>query len=349
MDSTLVVRQLMDRDTCTYTYLLIDPETRLGALIDPVKEWVDRDLELITELGVELLYVLETHVHADHVTSAGIIRQKTGAKIAYGTAADVKAIDLSLVDGATLPLGGYEIRVLATPGHTDGCLSYYVDGMVFTGDALLIRGCGRTDFQQGDPARLYASITEKLFSLPDDTVVYPAHDYNGRMSSSIGEEKRWNPRVGQHKSRDEFIAIMKNLNLDLPKKINEAVPANLSCGIHFDPRRYVHEDFSMDDLHKVWQSLPDNELIVDNRSPEEYEIGHVPGSRNIPFGTELQHVDELKQYARVYLHCRSGRRAQTAFTNLSIVGLNNLVCIGHSGMPNWVLAGYPVETGGEEG
>ncbi|MBI3773169.1 MAG: MBL fold metallo-hydrolase [Gammaproteobacteria bacterium] len=339
----MIVRQLMDRDTCTYTYLLIDPETRQGALIDPVKEWVDRDLELIVELGVELLYVLETHVHADHVTSAGIIRQKTGAKIVYSAAADVKAIDVPIHDGDTLMISDHVIKALATPGHTDGCVSYLIDGAVFTGDALLIRGCGRTDFQQGNPSSLYTSITSKLFSLPEDTIVYPAHDYNGRMSSTIGEEKKWNPRIGQGKSHEAFVALMNNLNLELPKRINEAVPANLGVGIHFDPRRYVHEEFSMADLHKVWQARPANTLIVDSRTPEEYEIGHVPGSRNIPFGTEVQHIDELRKFEKVYLYCRSGRRAQTAFTNLTIVGLNNLVCVGHSGMPHWVLAGYPVE------
>lgn len=344
MGATLIVRQLMDRDTCTYTYLLIDPETRQGALIDPVKEWVDRDLKLVAELGVELLYVLETHVHADHVTSAGIVRQQTGARIVYGAAADVKAIDVPVHDGETLTIGGHAIKALATPGHTDGCTSYLTDGAVFTGDALLIRGCGRTDFQQGNPSSLYTSITSKLFSLPDETIVYPAHDYNGRMSSTIGEEKRWNPRIGHGASREAFVAIMNNLNLDLPKRINEAVPANLGVGIHFDPRRYVHEEFSMDDLHKVWRALPASTLIVDSRTPAEYEIGHVPGSRNIPFGTEVQHADELKKFEKVYLYCRSGRRAQTAFTNLTIMGLNNLVCVGHSGMPNWVLAGYPVES-----
>lgn len=344
MSERLIIRQLMDRDTCTYTYLLIDTETRQGALIDPVREWVDRDLTLVAELGVELLYVFETHVHADHVTAAGAIRQKTGAKIIYGASADVKAIDVPIHDGETLMIGTHAIKALATPGHTDGCTSYLVDGAVFTGDALLIRGCGRTDFQQGNPSSLYTSITSKLFSLPDETVVYPAHDYHGHMSSTIGEEKRWNPRIGHGTTREAFVAIMNNLNLDLPKKINEAVPANLGVGIHFDPQRYLHEEFSMDDLHKVWQALPANALIVDSRTPEEYGIGHVPDSRNIPFGTEVQHADELKKFEKIYLYCRSGRRAQTAFTNLTIMGLNNLVCVGHSGMPNWVLAGYPVES-----
>lgn len=341
---SLVVRQLSDRDTWTYTYLLIDSATRQGVLIDPVHEQLERDLGLIRELGIELLYVLESHVHADHVTSAGQIRQQTGAQIVYGVGAGMQAIDVAAVDGAELRFGEYKIRVIATPGHTDGCVSYYVDGMIFTGDALLIRGCGRTDFQQGNADTLYNSITQKLFTLPDSTIVYPAHDYNGYSSSTIGEERQWNPRLGNNRSRDEFVATMNNLNLDLPKKINEAVPANRECGISFDPKRYLHEEFSMQELYKRWGALAADELIVDNRTPEEYEIGHVPGSRNIPFGSEGEHVDELKKYRRVYLYCRSGRRAQTAFTNLSIMGLNNLVCVGHSGMPQWVLSGFPVES-----
>jgi sulfur dioxygenase len=340
----LLVRQLMDRDTWTYTYLLVDPQTQLGVLIDPVREQLERDLSLIRELGVELLYVLETHVHADHVTSAGMIRQQTGARIVYSAAAEVKAIDEAVNDGDVIKFGNFTIRAITTPGHTNGCVSYYVDGMVFTGDALLIHGCGRTDFQQGNAATLYHSVTQKLFTLPDDTIVYPAHDYKGRTASSIAEEKRWNPRLGNNRSEAEFIEIMANLNLDLPKKINEAVPANLETGISFDPKRYLHEAFSMSDLHTAWESLPQDEVIVDTRSQQEYQSGHVPGALNIPFGEEDKHVEELKAYKKVYLYCRSGRRAQTALADLSIMGLDNLACVGHSGMPEWEAAGYPTET-----
>ncbi len=342
---TVLLRQLMDRDTCTYTYLLIDRDTRQGVIIDPVTEQLERDLKLIREMGVELLYVLETHVHADHVTSAGMIRQQTGAKIVYGSAAGVEAIDVAANDGDVLTFGQYEIKVLATPGHTSGCVSYYIDQMVFTGDALLIHGCGRTDFQQGDPEKLYNSVTQKVFTLPDETIVCPGHDYNGHMSSSVGEEKQWNPRLGGGKSRAEFIEIMHNLNLALPKKINEAVPANMECGISFDPKRFVHEEFSMNDLHNIWKTIDKEELIVDTRTPEEFNSGHVPGAVNIPFGSETSRANELKQYNRVYLYCRSGRRAQTALTNLSLLGLINLVCVGHSGMPQWREEGFPVEPG----
>lgn len=341
--SQLLLRQLFDRDTFTYTYLLVDTETQEGAIIDGVKEQFDRDLQIIEELGVELLYAMETHVHADHITSAGMLRQNTGAQIVFGESAGIQEIDLPVKDGDKLQLGRYTIDVIATPGHTSGCTSYYIDGMVFTGDALLIRGCGRTDFQQGDAKVLYDTVTGKLFILPDETLVYPAHDYNGRTSSTIAEEKRWNPRLGRGQNALEFIAIMNNLNLDLPKKINEAVPANVGVGVDYNPRRYVHEDFSMSDLHEAWQHLGENELVIDNRTPDEYAQGHVPGSVNLPFGEETKHADTIKKYAKVYIYCRSGRRAQTALTNLALAGVDNLVCVSHTGMPDWAAAGYPVE------
>lgn len=341
------VRQLFDRESCTYTYLLVDPATGEGAIIDGVLETFDRDLQIINELGIELLYAIETHAHADHITSAGKMREITGARLVYGEGSGIEAIDIPLKDGESITLGHYRITALATPGHTDGCTCYFCEGMLFSGDTLLIRGCGRTDFQGGDPGKLYDSITQKLFVLADDTIVYPAHDYNGRTSSTIGEEKAWNPRLRDHRSRESFIDLMNNLNLDMPKRINEAVPANMKVGINFDASRYLLRDFDMHDLHLVWQKMPEKTLIMDNRTPEEYARGHVPGSRNIPMGTENDHIDELRGYEQVYLYCRSGRRAQTATTNLNFQGLDHITCISHSGMPDWKKAGYPVETGSD--
>ncbi|WP_108649904.1 MBL fold metallo-hydrolase [Dongshaea marina] len=228
---SLQLRQLFDPESCAYTYLLIDSVTSAALLIDPVREQLDRDLRLIEELGVQLMFTLETHVHADHITSSGQIRQQTGAKIGFSAAANIAGADISLKEGDSLPLGQHQIRAIATPGHTSGCTCYYVDGMLFSGDTLLIRGCGRADFQEGDPGALYDSVTKKLFTLPDETRVYPAHDYNGRTMSSIGEEKRWNLRLGQGRSREAFIEIMNHLNLPLPKKIKEAVPANQQCAM----------------------------------------------------------------------------------------------------------------------
>lgn len=228
--ATLFFRQLFDYDTWTYTYLIADPKTKEAALIDTVKEQVQRDLRLLNDLGLHLKFILETHVHADHITGADEIRHATGAKGVVGRHTNVSCADIRLDDGDQIQLGSFQIKALATPGHTNGCMSYLVEDRIFTGDALLIRGTGRTDFQQGSPETLYESITQKLFSLPDETLVYPAHDYKGLTVSSIGEEKKFNPRVGGEKSKEEFIEIMTNLKLAMPKKIQFAVPANLACG-----------------------------------------------------------------------------------------------------------------------
>lgn len=224
------VHQLFEPATCTYTYLVVDPTATEGALIDPVLETAERDLALIRELGVKLKYVLETHVHADHVTGADRIRAATGAKVGVAKAAGVSCADLALEDGRKLELGALFLTVLATPGHTDGCVSYLADGCAFTGDALMIRTAGRTDFQQGSPEKLYRSITQRLFKLPPETVVYPGHDYKGFTSSTIGEEIRFNARAGGGKTESEFVTIMNGLNLPPPKRLSEAVPANLRCG-----------------------------------------------------------------------------------------------------------------------
>jgi len=223
----LLFRQLFDKESSTYTYLLADSETGEGVLIDPVLEQVERDLKLIKELNINLIYIIETHVHADHITGAHQIRKGTGAKIVTSSA-EVNGADLSVSDGDEISYGSYKLKVIFTPGHTSTCSSYFTEGMVFTGDTLMIRGTGRTDFQGGSAALLYESIIQKLFTLPDDTLVYPAHNYNGMLVSTIGEEKRLNPRLG--KGKEEFINIMNNLNLAYPKKMDVAVPANLVCG-----------------------------------------------------------------------------------------------------------------------
>lgn len=222
--------QLFDSQSSTFTYLLCDPRTREAVLIDPVKEMVDRDLRLVEELGAHLKYVIDTHVHADHVTGAGEIRRRTGAQTAIGWKSGVDCADILLQDGDELFFGKTALRALSTPGHTNGCTSLLVGDRVFTGDALLIRGTGRTDFQEGSASRLYRSIQEKLFSLPDATLVFPGHDYRGQTHSTIGLEKKFNPRVGGGKTEAEFVQILSELKLAPPQKIAEAVPANQSCG-----------------------------------------------------------------------------------------------------------------------
>ncbi|MBF2001821.1 MAG: MBL fold metallo-hydrolase [Synechococcales cyanobacterium M58_A2018_015] len=226
----MLFRQLFDQDTWTYTYLIADPNTKEAVLVDSVIEQVERDYKLINELGLTLKYCLETHVHADHVTGAGKLRELTGCETIVPEKAQVSCADRHIRHGEVLKVGEIEIQAIATPGHTDSHMAYLVNGdRVLTGDALFIRGCGRTDFQSGDAGTLYDSVTENLFTLPDGTLVYPAHDYRGHTVSTIAEEERWNPRfVGR--TRDQFIEFMNSLNLPDPKKIMEAVPANEQCG-----------------------------------------------------------------------------------------------------------------------
>jgi glyoxylase-like metal-dependent hydrolase (beta-lactamase superfamily II) len=224
----MFVRQLFDPESSTYTYLIADPVAGAAALIDPVREQIDRDLELVKQLGLRLTHVLETHVHADHITAAGALRERTGAQTC-ASAAGAPCVDVHLQHGDVVRVGDIAISARSTPGHTDDGLSYVIPGAVFTGDTLLVRGCGRADFQNGDPGQLYDSITKTLFALPDATVVYPGHDYRGQTVSTIGEEKRWNARIAG-KSRAEFIVLMNELHLPPPSKLAEAVPANRACG-----------------------------------------------------------------------------------------------------------------------
>ena len=224
----MLLRQLFDQETWTYTYLVADETTGDAALIDPVLEQVERDLTLLDQLGLTLRYVLDTHVHADHITASGVLRERTGA-VTVGGAAGADCVDRKVGSGDRIELGNLVIEVLETPGHTDDSLSYRVGDEVFTGDALFVRGTGRTDFQNGDAARLHDSITRVLFALPDHTRVWPGHDYRGHTVSTIGEEKRHNPRLAG-RSRAEFIELMNNLGLPRPRKIDEAVPANRGCG-----------------------------------------------------------------------------------------------------------------------
>ncbi len=226
----MIFRQLFEPLSSTYTYLLADPDTRDAALIDPVVEELDTYLALLAELGLTLRYTLETHVHADHVTAAAALRDRLGSAVVLKRDAGATAADLLVDDGDVIRVGRLALEVRATPGHTDGCVSYYAGDRVFTGDALLIGGCGRTDFQQGCAERLYESVTTRLFTLPPDTLVYPAHDYRGRTVSTIAEERATNPRLGGGRSREEFVEIMRNLALPRPKQIDRALPANLRCG-----------------------------------------------------------------------------------------------------------------------
>lgn len=227
----MIFRQLFEDISSTYTYLVGSEETGRALLVDPVLPTWQRDLQVLKDLGLKLAYTVETHIHADHVTSARMLKREAGSQIA-GPALDcLECTDVRIEEGKPFTMDGISLQPLHTPGHTDHHMAYVLADRVLTGDALLIDGCGRTDFQNGDAPTLYRSVTEKLFALPDDTLVYPAHDYKGRRVSSIAQEKTRNPRLGQNKSLDEFVRIMNELDLPYPKFLDYAVPGNRQCGV----------------------------------------------------------------------------------------------------------------------
>jgi sulfur dioxygenase len=230
----MIFRQLFEPQSSAYSYLVASEETREAALVDPVLEAVERDLALLAELGLTLKYTLETHIHADHVTGAARLREETGSRAAVPEKSGADHVDVPIREGEPVIIGELRLDPLYTPGHTDDHHAYLLRARdvdrVFTGDALMIDGCGRTDFQNGDAATLYCSVHEKLFVLAEDTLVYPGHDYQQRRISSVGQEKARNPRLGGGKTIEEFVAIMAGLDLPRPKKMDVAVPANRECG-----------------------------------------------------------------------------------------------------------------------
>lgn len=230
----MIFRQLFEPDSCTYSYLLGCEETGEAVLIDPVIDTVERDLEVVNSLGLKLAFTLETHIHADHLTGARKLRALSGSRIVVSAMDALACADLGVEEGKPFQIGTIVLHPLFTPGHTSTHHAYQFDNgmqqVVFSGDALLIEACGRTDFQSGDPHALYHSIHQKFFSLPDETLVYPGHDYEGRQISTIGQEKQRNPRLGEDRPEEDFVAIMNGLNLPYPRKIDFAVPGNEACG-----------------------------------------------------------------------------------------------------------------------
>jgi glyoxylase-like metal-dependent hydrolase (beta-lactamase superfamily II) len=227
----VIFRQLFEPVSSTYTYLLGCEKTGQALLIDAVLPTWQRDLEELNKLGLKLVYTLDTHIHADHITAARKLKMEAASRIAHPAVDNLACVDTPLKESKPFELGSIRVDPLFTPGHTDGHHAYRVDSRVFTGDALLIDGCGRTDFQNGDAPTLYRSVREKLFALPEGTLVYPAHDYEGRRVSNIGQEKARNPRLGGDKTLAEFVKIMQELNLAYPQFIDYAVPGNRECGV----------------------------------------------------------------------------------------------------------------------
>ena len=227
----MLFKQLFEPVSSTYTYLLGCEHSGQAVLIDPVVSAIDRDLGVLNQLGFKLGYTVDTHIHADHITAALELKKRVGSRIAAPAFDRLPCTDHAIEEGKPLTIGSVDIQPLHTPGHTDGHFSYLFGGRVFTGDALLIDGCGRTDFQNGDADTLFKSVREKLFTLPEETLVFPGHDYHSRRVSSIGQEKDRNPRLGTQKTKEEFLEIMRDLNLAYPKFIDYAVPGNRLCGV----------------------------------------------------------------------------------------------------------------------
>lgn len=352
----LLFRQLFDQQSSTYTYLLADGHTREAILIDSVFEQVAREIALIEELGLRLRMAAETHVHADHVTGAWLLRERLGAKIAISGQTGAEGADVYFGDGDRLPFGDRYLTAMATPGHTGGCTTFVLDdrSMAFTGDCLLIRGCGRTDFQQGDPAAMYASVHERIFALPDECLLYPGHDYHGSMVTSVAEEKVYNPRLGTGIGLDDFRGYMLNLGFPHPKKIDIAVPANLRCGQpeqpglatdapDWAPLTYTYAGFW--EIQPAWLEEHRKDVqIVDVREPDEFDgvLGHIAGARLVPLGQLKDTLDALDRTRPVVTVCRSGARSAQAALMLDAAGFAKVANLA-GGMLRWRSYRFPVE------
>ncbi len=347
MNKKLIFHQLFEKETSTYTYLLGDTETKEAVLIDPVMETAQRDIKLIEDLGLNLKFILDTHVHANHITASGEIRKNTGAKVGISSAYDMACPDLHLDDGQEIKFGQHTIKVIHTPGHTSGCLSYHLDNMVFTGDALLVGGCGRTDFQGGSSDMLFHSVRDRLFSLPEDTIVYPAHDYKGFTKTSVGMEKLLNPRLNLAISNEQFTEIMASLKLPYPKKIQEAVPANLQCGLPLKS-----EIFSTSFIDGIPAVTPEDlqmnlghVKIIDVRGSDEYnnELGHIPNSYLATLGPQLdKRLDDEDPKNEIVFVCRSGKRSGEATKMAINKGFEKVYSL-QGGMLKWNELRFPFE------
>lgn len=351
MNKEIIFHQLFEAESSTYTYIIADKKSKEAAIIDPVLETVDRDIKLIEELGLKVIYALDTHIHADHITGAGELRKRLGIKTAVSTKADVPCVDIQLEDGQELLLGDKTIKVISTPGHTNTCLTFAFEGMIFTGDALLIRSCGRTDFQQGDSEKLYQSVREKLFKLPEETIVYPGHDYRGHTSSTVGIEKKYNARLKEDITLADFKKIMSELKLANPKKIHEAVPANLACGVPKDARTLRPQvvdgvpEITVEDLFNHVADVKNKKIrLIDVRRPDEYnnELGHVEGAELITLGPELTSFLEKGDRAEeIVFLCRSGGRSGTATSESIKLGYKFTINMA-GGMLRWNEKKLPV-------
>ena len=350
----LIFRQLFDATSSTYTYLLgSDGE---AVLIDPVFENAPRDVALLRELGLRLVATLDTHVHADHVTGAWLMKLRCGSRILLSEAAGADNVDQALRHGDCVRFGSRSLDVRATPGHTSGCLTYVLDDqrMAFTGDSLLIRGCGRTDFQQGSPTLLYRSVQGQILSLPDDCLLYPAHDYRGITVTSVSEEKCFNPRLGGDVDEADFAGYMNHLGLPHPKLMDIAVPANMRCGEPEDSASPPNDPSWAPLTFRfsgVWEIEPLDLLeraegvqIIDVREPREFidVLGHIRGARLLPLSQLMDRIGEIDKQGPVVAVCRSGARSAQATVLLKKAGFPKVANLA-GGMLRWQAESLPVE------
>ena len=354
----IVFRQLFDPQSSTYTYVVGDARSAQALVIDPVFEQARRDDALLRELGLSLVATLETHVHADHVTGAWLLKQSHGSAIVVSTESGARGADRYVSDGERVAFGDRYLEVRATPGHTRGCVTYVLDdeSMAFTGDCLLIRGSGRTDFQQGDARTMYRSVKSRILSLPPACLLYPAHDYRGLTVTSVSEERAFNPRLGGDIGERDFVGYMDNLGLPHPKLMDVAVPANMKCGEPDagkaptgDPQ-WAHLTFT---FAGIWELSPavleehQGEVqVVDVREREEYDgpLGHIRGARLIPLSELPSRAGELAMDKPVVAVCRSGARSAQAVVLLSKAGFADVANLA-GGMLRWRAEGNPVEAG----
>ncbi len=354
----MIFRQLFDPQSSTYSYLLADERTHEAVLIDPVFEQARRDRALIAELGLKLLTTLETHVHADHVTGAWLHKQRLGSRIALSGASGAHGADVALAHGDRVAFGTRYLEARETPGHTSGCMTYVLDdeSMAFTGDALLIRGCGRTDFQQGSARTLYRSVQSQIFTLPPSCLLYPGHDYRGLTVTSVDEEHRLNPRLGSGIGEADFTGYMNNLGLPHPKQIDVAVPANLQCGMLAQaPAQSIEPTWAQltFTFAGIWEIVPQalEEIsarvqIVDVREATEFSgpLGHIQGAVLIPLGELAARASDLVREQPVVAVCRSGARSAQACVILQRMGFGDVANLA-GGMLRWRGEGFGVEGG----
>ncbi len=340
----MIFRQLFDSASGTYTYLLASRHGGEALIIDPVLEKVDRYLQLVRELDLKLVKAVDTHLHADHITGLGALRDRTHCITVMGEQTSADVVSMRVAEGDRVEIEGITLDVLYTPGHTDNSYSFLLEGWVFTGDTLLIRGTGRTDFQNGDPRAQYDSIFNKLLRLPDETLVYPAHDYKGDTVSTIGEEKRFNPRL-MVKSVDEYVDLMNSLNLPNPKMMDVALPANMHIGL---PREEIaRKGWAIPAKEAVALAGRADVMIIDLREKGERDKhGAIPGALHMPYPSLQAQIGMLHELAtaagkRVLFYCAFGERSAMAVQAARDAGVKTAFHID-GGMDAWKKADGPI-------